>query len=173
MLSAGVIDNSAGGAFGFSDGTLSVGQFVGSLMQTGGTLAPGHSPGTTQITGDYTLQNGSVEIQLAGLAQGTEYDFVWVAGDLALVDGTLNVVLLDPFKLGPNEEFDIVQYDGTLTGTFAGLPENALVGTYDGQGLYITYAAGNGHGIALYTVPEPTTIGLLGLASLVLLRRRA
>ena len=46
---------------------LDVGTVHGDLLQQGGTLAPGNSPGLTTITGDYTLAGGVLELELAGL----------------------------------------------------------------------------------------------------------
>ena len=37
------------GTFNFTGGTLNVDTFNGDLANTGGTLGPGHSPGTTTI----------------------------------------------------------------------------------------------------------------------------
>jgi hypothetical protein len=53
-----------------------------------------------------------------------------------------------------------------LTGQYDGLAEGALVGNFGGEDLFITYTAGSGNDVALYTIPEPTTL-LLALLALV------
>jgi len=61
----------------------------------------------------------------------------------------------------------------TISGQFTGLPEGALVQTIGGVDLFISYAAGDGNDVALYTtVPEPTTAAMLALAALGLAARR-
>jgi hypothetical protein len=63
---------------------------------------------------------------------------------------------------------------GVLSGQFSGLGEGALVASFGGQDLFISYAAGDGNDVALFTaVPEPGA-GLMGaiLCSLLFLLRR-
>jgi hypothetical protein len=86
-LAAAVITKGAtGGTFNFTGGTLNVGTFVGNLTQAGGTLAPGNSPGTTTITGDYSITNpaAAVSIDIAGMIPGTQFDRIDVAGTATL-----------------------------------------------------------------------------------------
>ncbi len=60
------------------------------LVQVGGTLAPGNSPGTTEIEGDYTIMDaGTLEIEVEGTAEG-EFDELLVGGN-ATLDGTLEI----------------------------------------------------------------------------------
>ncbi len=51
-----------------------------------------------------------------------------------------------------------------LTGQYEGLAKGALVGNFGGEDLFITYTAGSGNDVALYTIPEPTTLLLALLA---------
>ena len=162
-----------GGNFRFTGGVLTVDEFEGALTQAGGTLAAGTSPGITHITGRYTLNAGDLEVEIAGLLQDTEHDFYDVTGNVNLNGGSLHVSLISPFALSNFQQFDIVNVGGTLSGTFAGLPQDALVGNFGGTDLFISYTAGNGNDIALYTIPEPTSLALLGLGGLTLMLRRA
>jgi autotransporter-associated beta strand protein len=171
-LTADTLDHTHGGDFSFFGGTLSVGTFDGDLNQDGGTLTPGASPGTTTVTGDYTLSDSTIEIELAGLIPGLEHDQVNVAEDLTLTNVALEVVLLESFELGANQTFDILTIGGGRTGAFVGLGEGDLAGTFRSMDLFITYKAGGGNSIALYTVPEPSTIAVLGLGVLLIARRR-
>ena len=65
-LEANEIDDTHGGAFNFDGGDLTVDTFTGTLVQNGGTLTPGSSPGTTIVTGDYTMNSGVLEIEIGG-----------------------------------------------------------------------------------------------------------
>lgn len=56
---------------------------------------------------------------------------------------------------------------GLLNGTFDGLAEGALIGNF-GSDLFITYKAGDGNDIALYTAPVPLPpSALLMLSALI------
>ena len=62
------------------------------LVQTGGTLAPGNSPGSTTIAGDYTIMSaGTLEIEVEGMTPG-QFDELLVGGT-ATLDGTLDIQL--------------------------------------------------------------------------------
>ena len=97
-LSGGVLDTpllskGANGAFNFTGGTLHADTVDFSLVNNGGTLAPGHSPGTTEIMGDLTLNSGVLEIEIGGNAPG-QYDRLEVHGTTQL-GGMLRVRLVD------------------------------------------------------------------------------
>ncbi len=96
-LTATTITVGAGDAFNFSGGTLSVGTFNGDLDQLGGTLAPGTSPGTTTINGDYSVvAPGVVTVEIAGPTPGSEFDTITV-NSTATLGGTLVIRLLPGF----------------------------------------------------------------------------
>ena len=59
-----------------------------------------------------------------------------------------------------------------LTGTFTGLDEGGVVDSFGDMDLFITCAACNGNDVALYSVPEPSTLILLAAGLPVLLKRR-
>ena len=121
-LVANKIDATAPGSqFNFTGGTLSVDAFNGNLVNAGGTLTPGNSPGITVITGDYTqLHDGTFDVEIGGLFQGTEYDWLDVSGS-ATLDGALNVSLFDfgsgLFNPSLGDSFDILTAD-TIIGEF-------------------------------------------------------
>ena len=101
-----------------------------------------------------------------------EYDKLLIAGNF-LLDGSLDVSLLDDFTLDFNQEFLIADITGSRTGLFNGLSEGDQVGNYGGIDLFISYGAGNGNDISLFTsVPEPGTVGLLGCLMMGLAMRR-
>ena len=87
-------------------------------------LAPGNSPGITDIVGDYTqTADATLQIEIGGLSPGpgtpvnNGYDQVNVSG-LATLDGTLEVSLLDDFVPGVGDTFDFLTF-GSVDGHFA------------------------------------------------------
>ena len=120
LTSGGLIAGPGGAAFNFTGGTLKDAATIDlgqTFVQSGGTLAPGSSPGTTTIIGGYTLgSSGTLAIELGGTTQDTEFDFVDVVGDLDLA-GILDVSLIDGFDPIFGDRFDILDWD-TLTGMF-------------------------------------------------------
>jgi len=77
-----------------------------------GTFAPGLSPGTLNVQGDYTSTESSVlDIELDGLTQGTGYDLLAIQGN-ADFDGDINITL--GFLPSINDEFIIATTTGTI-----------------------------------------------------------
>ena len=136
IVYAGTIIETAGD-FDFNGGTLSVAQFSGTLDQDGGTLAPGDSPGLTNISGDYNLNAGVVEIELFGDGgvAGTDHDQVSVVGT-ATLGGELLVDIDSGFTPQSADAF-IVLTAGTLVGTFANVGDGGRVGTLGGLGSFV------------------------------------
>ncbi len=201
-LSKGAINLSAGtlaadsitqgvgtGIMNFTGGTLHVDAFGSEarpfdLVQAGGTLAPGDSPGMTTIYGDYTMNAGALEIEINGLDQGDQglvgdagdeigYDHVLVDGDASLT-GNLNVLLLDDFAPELGSHFDVLQTTGSLD--IAGLALNTdlaplAFGWWEMSA--IGGAGGEGGILRLSAVPEPSGVLLLILALLLGYARRS
>ncbi|MEE2826024.1 MAG: hypothetical protein VYE64_05305 [Planctomycetota bacterium] len=151
-------------------------------MTDSGTMAVGNSVGSHVIDGDYFKVGGSKHVELAGLFDGggdqslTEYDWLEVTGDVELA-GTLDVELMAGFELHRGYSFTTLRVGGTLTGQFDGLGEGDVVGNFGGQDLFISYVAGDGNDIGLFTnaVPEPNTAlvwSLLAGLGLTVRRRR-
>ena len=174
--------NTSSGTF-INNGTINGGGTILGHINDSGTLSPGTlSPGTSAdivtIDGNWIKTGGSKEVDLGGLFSGgsdksrTEFDWVDVTGNVELA-GLLDVQLIDGFNLFRGMSFDILRVGGTLTGQYDGLGEGALVGNFGGEDLFITYTAGDGNDVSLYTnpVPEPTTL-LLALFGLALLPHR-
>ena len=167
-LNMDIASNSYGVFFGsYNGGFNGLG-----TVQAFGDLRPGNSPGVVSFGGDLELgENTATYIELGGLLSG-EFDQLLI-GDDFLLDGILNVSLIDDFQLGFNQEFLIADISGTRTGFFDGLSEGDLVGNFRGQDLFISYGAGNGNDISLFTaVPEPGAVGLLGFLMLGMVTRR-
>ncbi len=107
---SGTIDNTLGGTF-TNYGTLrGTGTFIGDLINDGGVVAPGSSPGTMTIDGNFTLAGtGILDIEIGGLAPGL-FDVLNVTGTADLTGGTVNISFLDGYDiitdLGPGETWD-------------------------------------------------------------------
>jgi hypothetical protein len=93
-LTTPLLTKGAGGSFNFTGGTLHADTVGFSLVNNGGTIAPGHSPGVTHIMGNLTLNSTStLEIEVGGRLPN-EYDRVLVDG-LTMLGGKLKVTLID------------------------------------------------------------------------------
>lgn len=102
-----------------------------------GDTRPGNSPASIQIGGNAVFDSRAhLLIEIGGLAVGTQYDKVNVAGQLSL-GGTLNVSLINGFKPSAGSRFDIMDW-GSLTGTFSTLQLPTLSGriVWDSSHLY-------------------------------------
>jgi hypothetical protein len=146
-----------------NDGTLQVSQvgsttsvavFLGAFSGDGtsagggdiffeGDLRPGNSPANVTLGNNVSLGPGaSLQIELGGVMQGSQYDHVAVSGDLSL-DGALEVSLIDAgagvFVPNAGDSFDVLDW-GTLSGAFDSVLLPALSGplTWDTSQLYTT-----------------------------------
>lgn len=107
--------------FQWTSGTLHFGTFNGNLSNVAGTLAPGHSPGAANIVGNYAQSaSAALQIEIAGLAPGAQFDRVDVTG-LANLNGALNVTLLNNFIPSIGNSFEILRAVGGLSGSFSSI----------------------------------------------------
>lgn len=152
-----IIDGVRQAVYVNNGGTLKGTGTVGDLTVTsGGTLAPGHSPGCI-ISGNLTL-NGTLNEEIGGTTVCTGYDQTTVTGTVTIVGATLNTTHFGGFTPAAGNTFTIISNDGAdaVTGTFQGLAEAATfaVGAYTYR---INYAAGDGNDVVLTTVTVPAT----------------
>lgn len=128
-LTAPSISNS--GAFNYSGGSLNVDSFNNTGVFRGagtinplndsavvftntGILAPGNSPGTLNITGNYTQEtDGTLEIDLGKSA----YDILNVTGTASLA-GILQVLLYGDYVPANGSSFDFLTASNGITGNF-------------------------------------------------------
>ncbi len=106
------------GAAGIIEGNGSL-SLVGtaSTFNNGGQLNPGSSPAVFSITGALNqLAAGVVNLEIGGLAAGTQYDQVKVS-TAANLTGTLNITRINGYEPNLNDVFDVLTY-ASRTGTF-------------------------------------------------------
>ena len=87
-----------------------------------GSISPGNSAGKlTIVSKPLTMSAGSaLTVEIGGTVQGTDYD--WLSGisnSPAIIDGTLNVSLINSFEPSAGQSFRIISVNGSLSGTFA------------------------------------------------------
>ncbi|MEI8195136.1 MAG: PEP-CTERM sorting domain-containing protein [Phycisphaerae bacterium] len=170
-------------------GTLSGVGTSGACISSG-TIAPGDNNGigVLKMGGAVILNAGSTyQVQLAGTpvgrgTAGVNYDQLSFTGSnqiMMITSGALLAVTsLADFQATAGDYFVIVSSTRAISGTFAGLPDGAVVGTFGGTPFAIHYnvdANGGltpGTNIVLAAVPEPAALGLLGLGAMGLLGRR-
>jgi len=131
-LRVGVLTKGPSGTFNFTGGTLSAKVVDFDLINGGGSIAPGDSPGTTVVNGDLTLQPGSsLDFEL-GAANTNDSDAIMVNGNLTL-GGTLNVASLPGFGVATHT---LIRYTGTLSGslTLGTLPDGFTYSLQTGNG---------------------------------------
>ncbi len=122
-LSTDTVDDTHGGTFNFTGGRLEFNQFQGTLNNQGGTLAPGTSPGIASVSGNYIqTADAALEIEIAGDdnadPMSPQFDALEV-GEIAVLDGLLQVLLLDGFEPTLGTEFDVLTTGSVRSGEFA------------------------------------------------------
>ena len=106
------------GNFNMTGGRLVADTVAGNLTNAGGTVAPGDSPGTTVVAGDYDqLAGATLEIEIGGL---TEFDRLEVTG-FATLEGTLDVMLIDGFVPEVGDNFGFLMASGGFDSSFSAL----------------------------------------------------
>ena len=146
LLAVPVLSKQEGSVFSFTGGTFAAETVQFDLVNDGGTIAPGSSPGITEVAGNLTINAGTLAIELAA----ETHDQLIVTGD-AQLGGTLALSLLDGLTLDAGFAAEIVDVAGALSEQFDGLGEGSLVGNF-GENLYITYAGGDGNDVVLFTM---------------------
>lgn len=85
-------------------------------IANGSTLAPGNSPGTYTVNGDYTASAAAVHnFEVAGTTAGA-YDVLNVSGT-ATLNGTLNVTFINGYTKTTDQDIAII--NGNIVGTFS------------------------------------------------------
>ncbi len=169
-----IVNGERGSAYVYNGGTLKgTGTITGNVSITGGTLAPGESPGCLTISsGGLTFSGGTYEVEIQGSTVCSDYDQVEVTGAVDLSnDPTLDVNFLNSFVPELNDAFMIIDNDASdeISGTFDGLEDGATF-TVDGVTFQINYNGGDGNDVMLLVTavseePEAPDTGLESLVS--------
>ncbi len=110
--------NTGGGTLDCQAGTCSgSGNIAGDLNNTGGTVAPGNSPGILTIDGNYTQgAGGTLALEIGGATPGEEHDKLVVNG-AADINGNVTVELTGGFDPPASSTFDVLDFS-----SFSGTP---------------------------------------------------
>ncbi len=135
-------------------------------LTNGGLLAPGASPGTLEIAGDFEqLDSGILEIELGGVLEGIEIDLLDVDGTATLT-GTLNILRFGDFFPTIGQTASILFADEVI-GEFGTL-------LFEGQDATDFYAIAYLEDRVEVTfleaaaIPEPSTVVMLGIGGVVI-----
>jgi hypothetical protein len=114
------------------------------LIDVGGTVAPGDSPGTLTVLDSFVLW-GTYQ---AELLNKDSYDKI-KAGTVQL-SGVLDTVLYSGYAINQGDQFMIIENTGAdpVNGIFTGLPEGTQF-TVGNVTFSITYVGGNGNDVVL------------------------
>jgi hypothetical protein len=138
-------------AFVVSGGRLAGSGTIGALTATGtGVVAPGTSPGTISAAGLALSTETTLAIEIAGATAGTGYDQVVVknTGTVNLGGATLSIPASTTIAADTVLTIIDNQTARPVSGTFAGLPEGAVV-SIDTQDYRISYVGGTGNDVTL------------------------
>jgi T5SS/PEP-CTERM-associated repeat protein/autotransporter-associated beta strand protein len=195
-LASSVIDVASGATFDVSakSGGFTIaagrtlkgsGTIIGSLT-INGNHTPGNSPtglpGIETVRGNYSML-GQLNLDLAGLAAGTGYDEVILplngSTNYSVTLGGTLVLNWDGMSGSDDKtKLWIIKNDtaGTLSGKFNNYASGAFVGNCDGRNWYLWYGANaangdlsGGNDVVITVVPEPSTLGLLGMGGIGLI----
>jgi hypothetical protein len=156
------------GAVDILDGVVSGTGVIEGAFSVGpdGTVAPGESPGTLTVHGDFVLDGGTLEIELASLAL---HDVLDITGGAVFEGGTVLFEFDPAFTPAIGDRFVFLRTTNGITGfdTLA-FSVSGPVGGLD----FLTEVVGND--LVISAVPLPGTLGLLvpGLVAIAMRAKR-
>jgi len=145
-LSAGEIRfQGAGGQFLWTSGTLRLGAYRGSLVNSAGLLEARGLIGVVTIDNNYTQQSGgTLRVGIGGPTPSTSYDVVNVGG-AANLDGQLQIEQVAGFVPQPNQTFTVLN-SAALSGAFDNVANGgrlAVMGGTTGGTFLVNYGPGS------------------------------
>ncbi|MEZ5303796.1 MAG: LEPR-XLL domain-containing protein [Verrucomicrobiales bacterium] len=99
-----------------------MGLLRGSLVNRGGVVKPGFSPGVISVTDFVQDEAGSTLIEIGGLTPGNgagHHDQIQASGN-AIFGGQLSIEVIDGFEPAEGDTFTIFTWDGSRAGEFDG-----------------------------------------------------
>ncbi len=128
------------------------GGVAGLVVQSGGTVAPGDSPGC--ISTDSIDLSGTYAAELGGTTACTEYDQIQASTSVTL-SGTLQVSLVNGFTPSLGQSFTLIANSGSaVSGSFTGLPDDSFF-TAGGVSFQISYHGGAGNDVIITVANAP------------------
>lgn len=118
------------------------------------TLASGQASltvtnsGSVLVGGNLWLNSGST---IGATLADTADPLIDVAGNATLA-GDLNIALAPGFALQPGQVFTLIDVVGTRSGFFSGIAQNAVVASFGGADLTISYFGGDGNDVVLMSM---------------------
>ena len=127
------------------------------------SFAAAPSSGTLVITGDLTLApTATVQLEIGGLVQGTQYDLLSEAGTAALtLQGTLSVSLINGFVPAPTDTFTVISSNQALNGMFANVGGGRVIDA-DGLSSFVVQVSGDNLVLSRFSRPGAFLSGSLG-----------
>jgi T5SS/PEP-CTERM-associated repeat protein/autotransporter-associated beta strand protein len=100
-----------------TNGTLTgIGTIFGNLHNNG-VVAPGDSPGTLSVVGNYVqTSTADFSAEVGGLVSGVDSDLLTMTGTGSL-DGSIHVIRINNFNPVPGDRVTVLNADGGLGGT--------------------------------------------------------
>jgi hypothetical protein len=143
------------------------------------TIDPGFSPGVLTVNGNVTLSSSSIlAMEIGGLGQGTDYDFLDVNGTLTLA-GILDLDMLNGFEnlVTSSDVFTLATANAPILGAFSNVASGSRVWTNTHISFDVWYGAGSifdPNSLVITGAPEPSRTVLLmaGLLGALMRRRR-
>jgi fibronectin-binding autotransporter adhesin len=119
------------GGMAITGGTLQgIGTVDGDVTNSGGTVAPGNSPGTLTINGNFTQNGTGVYMEeIDGPAPG-QFDKLQVIGT-ATLGGTLIIGSTNGYQAPDGQFFQIIDAAGGFVGTWDGVVQTPFVPYFD------------------------------------------
>ena len=167
VVNATTINVGTGGTLN-GNGTINA-----NVVVDGGTVAPGNSPGTMTINGDFDLLMGRLLVEIAGTGAG-QFDVFNVLGNADLSGGIVEFRFQNGFALTTGQTLDFFDATGILNLTGVTYEVSGLE-----DGFQFDIAQDGGGGLAVEALndgealptPEPATAGLIGAGFLALWSR--
>jgi autotransporter-associated beta strand protein len=143
----------------------------GLTMNAGSTLSPGASPGTMTLGGDLSLDNANLAIDIwSDAGAGTGHDLItFTSGELTLQNAPTITVNLNNFDPGLDSSYTIIEGYDWLTGAWGDLEVVNAPASWTAANKSFRIDEGS---VMLTVIPEPASLGLLGLGALVYILRR-
>jgi hypothetical protein len=144
----------------FQVGMLTGSGIINGNISNNATISPGSAAGSITVNGNFSLLNNSkLVMEIGGLTQGTQYDYLAISGLVGL-DGTLELHMLNGFQLQlePDQIFTLLT-SSSLTGAFDNIANGARLTTSDGLASFqVNYGPGSPYGANNLVLSDPRVV---------------